>query len=658
MRQRIQKPEFRSPSDQSSSTIHDPQSAVEDSALCTPHSALSVDAVSLDHVSFTYAEATTPALCNISLNIPQGKLVVIMGASGAGKSTLVKCLNRVIPAFQSGRFAGEVRLFGRQLRHEKVGQLAGTVGMVFQDFEAQLFSTTVRDEVLFGMEQLGVPPQKMDQRLRKVLVQVGLAGFEARDPTTLSGGEKQRLAIAALLALQPQIFVLDEPTTDLDPQGRQEIFALLGRMRGDGSTLIVVEHELAAAVAADQIVLLAAGEIVAAGSPRDVLPQIDLLTRYGIRPHDLDRFFQALQVREYPRDIEGALRLLRERFLLSAEVGAGWDEDLVQPHLYKTPPPTNSFDGVYHEPPATPPRTSVEVAQDKLPRKVQGKPFSQGEPGVPLLQLQSVTHVYPNGSAAIHGINLSIGEGEFIALLGQNGSGKTTLAKHLSGLLTPTQGRVLLRGHDLGTVPLHQLAQEVSYVFQNPDHQLFAATVEEEVAFGPRNIGLSSAQVEARVEEALQAVGWDGSREHDPFLLGKGERQRLAVAALLALHPRMLILDEPTTGLDYPEQRHMMALLRRLHQEGRTIMIITHVPWVAVEYAERALLMAQGRLLWDGPVRALCTRHDLHGRGAFRPPDITLLSQYCGMTALSVEEFVGWVEKRRAEGTREGEKKD
>jgi energy-coupling factor transport system ATP-binding protein len=242
----------------------------------------------------------------------------------------------------------------------------------------------------------------------------------------------------------------------------------------------------------------------------------------------------------------------------------------------------------------------------------------------------------------VYDVTLSIEEGEFIALLGQNGSGKTTLAKHLSGLLTPTQGQVFLRGRELRQVPLHELAQEVSYVFQNPDHQLFADTVEEEVAFGPRNIGLEPREVELRVDEALAAVGLSPMRKSDPFLLGRGERQRLAVAALLALRPRVLILDEPTTGLDYLEQRRMMELLRRLHREGRTIIIITHVSWVAAEYAERALLMTQGRLLWDGPLRGLCGRTELCARASFRPPDITLLGLPFGLTPLSVDEFVEW----------------
>jgi energy-coupling factor transport system ATP-binding protein len=532
-------------------------------------------------------------------------MVVIMGASGAGKSTLVKCLNRVIPAFQTGHLTGDIYLFGQHLTHEKVGELAGTVGMVFQDFEAQLFSTTVRDEVVFGMEQLGIAPMDMQRRLDAVLAQVGLSGFEGRDPTTLSGGQKQRLAIAALLALQPRILVLDEPTTDLDPQGRQEIFALLGQMRADGHTLMLVEHEVSAATLADRVVILAAGAIVTTGSPENILPQTAMLERYGVRPRDTDRVLQSLGLSGYPHSVVDAVGTLQQQLSLS-------------PHF-----PTGQ----------------------SIPRAVQHD--EQSAP--PLLQVQSVTHTYSEGPPAVYDVTLTIWSGEFLALLGKNGSGKTTLAKHLGGLLTPTQGHVLLRGQELGQVPLHQLAQEVSYVFQNPDHQLFADTVEAEVSFGPRNIGLATAEVRTRVDEALEAVGLQSLRAHDPFLLGRGERQRLAVAALLALRPQMLILDEPTTGLDYPEQRQMMELLKRLHQEGRTILIITHVPWVAAEYAERALVMADGRLLWDGSLRALCTQTPLCAQAAFRPPDSTLLGGHFGQTPLSVEELVRWVQESQSD---------
>jgi energy-coupling factor transport system ATP-binding protein len=560
-------------------------------------------------VSFTYADAATPALQNVSLQVGTGEMVVLIGASGAGKSTLVKCLNRVIPAFQAGALTGAVSLFGRLLLHEKVGELAGTVGMVFQDFEAQLFSTTVRDEIIFGMEQLGIAPTEMQQRLDEVLSLVGLSGFESRDPTTLSGGQKQRLAIAALLALRPRILVLDEPTTDLDPQGRHEIFSLLGRMRGEGHTLVLVEHELSAAVDADRVVLLVNGQVIVADPPERLLPQVDLLSRSGVRPRDLDRLCHHFGVRTFFHDLGQAAVFLREHLSFSGEQRCceGGSSDA---------------------------HTTGEACQNSEQSLQESSP--------PFLQLQAVSLVYPGNAPAVQDVSLSIREGEFIALLGQNGSGKTTLTKMMSGLLSPSSGQVFLRGQELHRLPLHALAQEVSYVFQNPDHQLFADTVEDEVAFGPRNLGLDSLAVEARVQEALHAVGLSMLRKHDPFLLGRGERQRLAVASLLALRPRLLILDEPTTGLDYPEQQRMMQLLRRLHSDGRTIIIITHVPWVAAEYAERALLMTQGHLVWDGPLRGLCARPDLCARAAFHPPEITSLGAQFGLTPLSVEEFVNW----------------
>ncbi|MGE0681002.1 MAG: ABC transporter ATP-binding protein [Candidatus Binatia bacterium] len=579
------------------------------SALSPQPSVFSGEALSLDRVSFTYADAATPALQNVSLQVGTGEMVVLIGASGAGKSTLVKCLNRVIPAFQAGMLTGTVSLFGRLLLHEKVGELAGTIGMVFQDFEAQLFSTTVRDEIIFGMEQLGIAPLDMQQRLNEVLSLVGLSGFESRDPTTLSGGQKQRLAIAALLALRPQILVLDEPTTDLDPQGRQEIFSLLSRMRGEGHTLILVEHELSAAVDADCVVLLANGRVITADRPERLLPQVDLLFRSGVRPRDLDRLCHHFSVGAFLRDLGQAAVVLREHPSFGGERRCGEGESS-DTHI-------------------------KEEACQNDGQSLQGPP-------PPFLQLQTVSLVYPGNAPAVHEVSLSIQEGEFIALLGQNGSGKTTLAKMVSGLLTPSSGQVFLQGQELHRLPLHSLAQKVSYVFQNPDHQLFADTVEDEVAFGPRNLGMDALTVEARVQEALHAVGLSILRKHDPFLLGRGERQRLAVASLLALRPRLLILDEPTTGLDYPEQQRMMQLLRRLHGDGRTIIIITHVPWVAAEYAERALLMTQGHLVWDGPLRGLCSRPDLCARAAFHPPEITSLGAQFGLTPLSVEEFVNW----------------
>src|SRR5512143_1562884 len=249
--------------------------------------------VALRDVSFTYRGAATPAVRGVSLSVRRGEMVVVMGATGAGKTTLAKCISRSIPQFQPGVLSGGIEVCGRDVGAATVSDLAGTVGLVSQDFEAQLFSTSVRHEVAFGMEQLGVERGEMARRLTDALAVVGLAGFDGRDPITLSGGEKQRLAIAALLALEPAVLVLDEPTTDLDPLGKGDVFAALAAVRARGATILLIEHETAAAERADRLVLMAGGAIVAAGPPAPLLADVGRLEALGVRPLDLDRIARA-----------------------------------------------------------------------------------------------------------------------------------------------------------------------------------------------------------------------------------------------------------------------------------------------------------------------------------------------------------------------------
>jgi energy-coupling factor transport system ATP-binding protein len=569
------------------------------------HSTDSTEAVRVDRLSFRYANRSELALDEVSLRIRGGEMVVLMGATGAGKSTLAKCLNRTVPAFQAGSLTGEIAILGHTLGHEGVADLAGIVGLVSQDFEAQLFATNVRHEVAFGMEQLGVPPEAMGERLSEALRTVGLAGFEPRDPNTLSGGEKQRLAIAATLALQPRILVFDEPTTDLDPLGKLEIFAVLATMRRRGYTLVVIEHESAAAESADRLVVMSRGRIVADDVPQRVLADEALLLAHGIRPPDLSRVAARLHLSPLPRTLDDAEAAIRQ---------AG------------TRPPA-SEPGVRH------------AREGGHPGAGMDSRF-RGNDGGALVAAEDIEFRYDAGALALGGVSLAIRAREFVALIGQNGSGKTTLAKHLNGLLRPSRGRVLLGGADIRTLPLNHVASDVGYVFQNPDHQIFAATVREEVAFGPRNFGLSPSDVAERVASALAAVGLTGCEEEDPFLLSKGHRQRLAVASLLALRPRLLILDEPTTGLDYAEQRHMMDLLAQLHAGGMTILMITHSPWVVAEYAERGVLMKDGRILRDAALRELFAEEALLASAQFRAPDVTRLGRRFGFTPLSVDEFL------------------
>lgn len=548
-------------------------------------------AVDIRGLTFTYETAQTPALRDISLSLRRGELVLVMGRTGAGKSTLAKCVNRTVPAFQSGTLRGEVRVLGRDLDGCQVGDLAGEVGLVLQDFEAQLFATDVVQEIAFGLEQLGVPHDEMAERVKRSLALVGLAGFEQRDPATLSGGEKQRLAIAAVLAMKPPVLVFDEPTTDLDPVGKKDVFQVLEAMRREGHTMLLVEHEIDAADSADRIVLLENGRIVADGPAREVRRDVALLERIGARPADVDRIAVALNL---PREVETLDDLERE-------LRARGDAAL---------------------PPAKP------IAPAPLRSSV-------------FLEVRGADFDYPDGKQVLRGIDLRLHEGEFVALIGQNGSGKTTLAKMLNGLLEPTRGAVMLAGANLAELPLAQVASQVGYVFQDPDQQLFAASVYEEVSFGPRNLGVPEEEMKERVAEALAAVGLERLEDSDPFLLGKGQRQRLAVAALLAQRPRLLVLDEPTTGLDFGEQVRMMELVSRLHQRGLIVVVITHSPWVVAEYAERGVLLCGGKVAFDGPLRALFREEELLATSHFRVPAVTRLGNRLGRSVLSVEELLG-----------------
>lgn len=552
----------------------------------------------LEQVTFTYRGAGAPALRDAGLSLKPGEMVGIIGASGAGKSTLIKCLNRLVPGFEDGQFRGLVCVQGRPLDGARVCDLAPTVGMVFQDFEAQLFSTNVRLEVAFAMQQTGMPRDEIISRIGPALSAVGLAGFEHRDPTSLSGGEKQRLAIASVLALRPAIIVFDEPTTDLDPEGRAEVLELIHRLRAQSLSLVVVEHEVEELRAADRILVMRAGEIVAHGPPAAILTRLDLLESCGVHPPDLNRAFAKLGIVAHPQNLDDAERLLRSRQL----------------------------DLATHSSPAS------DNSSDALP--------SAADSALPLAEVRAVSFGYSSSALALDAINLQIDAGEYVAIVGHNGSGKSTLAKHLVGLLTPSSGTVLLSGRDRTTLSAAESAALAGYVFQNPDHQIFAATVEEEVAFGPHNFGLAPNEIARRIDEVIEAVGLNAMRARDPFLLSKGERQRLAVASVIALRPRLLILDEPTTGLDYREQRRMMELVAGLNRAGLAIVIITHTPWLVAEYARRVVLMRKGRILFDGSVRDFFAYDSLLQGSSFRPPEITRLARRLGLSALTVEEFV------------------
>ncbi len=558
-------------------------------------------AVSIRGLSFSYRRNEgAVALRSIDLDVEKGEFVVIMGPSGAGKSTLANCLNSLVPRFMHGEYEGVVLVNGVEAGKSSVNRMAEEIGLVFQDFEAQLFSTNVRLEIAFGPENFAVPRNDIAERIVKVLKTVNLQGFEGRSPSALSGGQKQRLAIGSVLAMQPDIVCMDEPTTDLDPLGKTGVFGIARELHERGAlTLIIIEHETEEALKADRLVIMEDGAITAQGRPADILRDAVFTERVGVMPLPVPKFFQmasAIEPEEMP--------------LLPAEGAAFFRE-----HGY-------SLDQSRYEELLLKDRSRLERY------------------GAEVLRVSGLCHVYPGGNRAVDGVDLSVREGEFVALLGHNGSGKTTLAKHFNGLLRPTKGSVLIRGMDTSRHSVFEIGREIGYVFQNPDHQIFSETVREEVAFSPRMRGCPGSELDARVSEALEAVDMAGSEEKDPFSLSKGERQRVAVASVLSARPGIIVLDEPTTGLDYRGQRKMMELVKKLNEAGRTVVMITHTMWVVAEYAHRVVVMKEGRIAMDGPVREVFAREDELSDSQLCAPHMISMSNMLGKTLLSVEEML------------------
>jgi energy-coupling factor transport system ATP-binding protein len=509
---------------------------------------------------FTYRAAESvrraAALDGLDLSLEPGRLTGIMGPTGAGKSTLVRALHRAIPCFFRGDLEGAVRLRGEPLDGRTVSDLAGAIGVVFQDFEYQLFSTTCALEAAFGPLNLGVPADEAWRRARESLAACGLAGFDEREPSTLSGGEKQRLAIAAVLSMRPDVILLDEPTTDLDPRGKRDLYDLLGRLRRSGPALLIVDPETEEMARADRVLLLSEGRAAGSGPPSDLLIDLPLLRRCGVRPPQMVEVLAGLGLPPRLCGPEECAAIVR-RAGLAPRPGDG-----------------------------------------------EGAGSAGGEPGGPdILRLERIRFSYPDGPEVLRGVDLRIRRGEFIALLGANGSGKTSLAKILAGILPPAGGRALLDGAPIDAAGAARAARRVGYIFQNPDHQIAAASVAEEVAFALENFGAPRPEIEREVAEALLVVGLRGLEAEDPFVLSKGERQRVALASVLSYRPEVIVMDEPTTGLDDREQRRVMGLLRRLNDRGHTVVIITHSLPVVAEHARRVVVLDGGRVVADGPVR-------------------------------------------------------
>lgn len=520
--------------------------------------------ISIHDLSYTYPGATRPALHHLNLEVPEGEFLLVAGPSGAGKSTLLRLLNGLVPHFYGGTLSGQVRVGGRDPVALGPHQMADLVGFIFQDPEAQAVADRVEDELVFGMENLAIPPLTMRKRVEETLDQLRIAHLRHRRLNTLSGGERQRTAIAATLTLQPRLLVLDEPTSQLDPQAAEEVLALLQRLNRDlGLTIILAEHRLERVVEYVDRILYLPGETTTNEQQRPGEQPVDTTTPpvYCGAPAQI-----LAQMPFVPPVVELGRRLGWEPLPLSIKEARRWVSNSPRPapqlSLSASPPPA----------------------------------------GPPVVQVNQVSFSY-NGHRALQSLNLSVNRGELVAIMGRNGSGKTTLLKHLVGLLQPQSGQIHLFGQPIAGRSPQEIAARVAYIPQNPNTILFADTLQEELAFTRRGHHLPPGDDAG----LLARLGLAGKEACNPRDLSGGERQRAALAAMLVARPELILLDEPTRGLDYAQKAALVAFLRHEQQQGHTILLVTHDVELVAQCANRVILMADGEIVVDGPTRQVMT---------------------------------------------------
>ncbi len=542
--------------------------------------------VTLDNVSYIYPRAEKPALHDITLDIGRGEFLGLIGPTGAGKTTFCLSLSGIVPQFYGGRFFGHITVAGLDTLEHPVSRLARHVGAVFEDPETQITATSVENEIAFALENLNVPREEMLARIPRALEAVRLEGTAKKHPRELSGGQKQRLAIAAALAVQPDLLVLDEPTSQLDPVGAQEVFATVRELNKTlGMTVVMAGHaaeELAEH--ADRLALLVDGALVAVGAPDDLYAQVEYLERCHVRPPQVAQTFICMRQIGVPVP-QIPVRLPEGIATLKATA---------QSHPVQAP----------HIPPATTVKREA-----------------------PLLSARNLTHVYGDGAASLRDVSLDVYAGEYLLIVGQNGAGKSTLAKHFLRLLLPTSGAVLVDNTDTHDLTTSALARRIGYVAQNPDNQIFNATVEAEVAFALQNLKYAETDIRLRVEESLTALGLWERREAHPLALPKGDRARVVIAAILAMQPDVVIFDEPTTGQDYRGARAILDISKQLHAAGKTVIVITHHLYLIPDYAERVVVLGQGALLLDAPIREAYHAVDVLAATHIVPPQAVLLAR-------------------------------
>ncbi|MQY32851.1 putative HMP/thiamine import ATP-binding protein YkoD [Streptomyces sp. RB17] len=562
--------------------------------------------IRFDDVSVTYDGAAEPVVHGVDFEVPEGELVLLVGPSGVGKSTVLGAVSGLVPHFTGGTLRGRVTVAGRDTRTHKPRELADVVGTVGQDPLAHFVTDTVEDELAYGMESLGLAPEVMRRRVEETLDLLGLAGLRDRPIATLSGGQRQRVAIGSVLTPHPRVLVLDEPTSALDPAAAEEVLAVLQRLVHDlGTTILMAEHRLERVLHyADRVVLLPApGEPPVVGTPPEVMavspvfpPVVALGRLAGWSPLPLT-----------VRDARRRASDLKERLAASAADGTPATAAAGPSGLVAQFPTVTGRRFLFRR------RSTFPTPE---PRRTH------------IAEVRSLSVRRARVDALRH-IDLTVAAGETIALMGRNGAGKSTLLSSLVGLLPPTTGTVTVGGVEPHRTAPPALVRRVGLVPQEPRDLLYADTVADECAAADRDAGAEPGTCRALVSELLPGIT-DGTHPRD---LSEGQCLTLALAVVLTARPPLLLLDEPTRGLDYAAKARLVTVLRGLAAEGHAIVLATHDVELAAEIAHRVVLLAEGEVIADGP-----TAHIVVSSPSFAPQVTKILAPQQWLTVAEVRE--------------------
>ena len=567
----------------------------------------------LKNVSFQYGtnrsentssvDDNTYALNRVNLKIYPGEFVGIIGPSGSGKTTLASLFSGAIPHHYSGELLGSVKIAGQDTKNLALTNIACLIGSVIQDIDAQMVAANVEDEILFGLENFGVPHDEIPNRIASSLETVGISDLRNRDLDTLSGGQKQKVAIAAILALKPKVLVLDEPTCALDPVSSRMIFSILQNLNKKfGITIVVIEQKVALlSEYCERLIVLSKGELVLDAPVSLALKDIDLLRKVGIN---------------YPRTTHLIKQLQDEQICNPAELTVGVEETVntivktLRTDYSKLSNSNNSNNA-----------ESVLESHKEAFIKANNSDNSNK----PCLSINNVSFAYANGVKALKDVSFNANSGELIALIGRNGAGKTTITKIINGLLRPTEGSVAIDGIDTKSLRISQIAKYVSTLFQNPDRQLCKETVLEEVTLSCILIGQNEDEAKAHAMEIIDELELDSKAS--PFMLSRGQRQMVALAATVVTNPKILLLDEPTCGLDYKECMRIMQVVERLRKNGCCVIMVCHDMEVVLDYATRLITINDGKLIIDGSAHDVFEKPEVCSAAALYPPLLCSVSQ-------------------------------